>query len=260
MLNYRDQADGLRRIMARNAARIISVMTSRGQEAGPWLDQLATTMANAGQRTLLMEATQRPVSKYSLQAVAERKSIIARAVVKHPQGYDLAGLIENSALSSPLSGDLKLQLGAIVSQLAYDYDTVMLEARLQSDHTFMLPLMAQHELVVQMERTEEAIKAAYSTIKRICQQYGELPIRIMVTGCSQEQGQQYFMRLNQVCKQFLGVTLQFLGAIPDTDAILKTGLKSHHDSNATAAAAMAFKTIAHSLEKQRLTTPSLVAA
>lgn len=268
MFNYHDQADGLRRIMARSSARIISVMPVNGQPADAWISHLAASMVSPGKRLLFIQANQRPMTKYTLQAVACRKSILSRAVVKHPQGYDLASLTETDTLTSPLSGDLKTELDGIVNQLAYDYDTVMIEALLDpSDQTLILPVMAQHTLVIHMERHDEAIKSAYTTIKRICQHHGQLPLSVVVTDATHEQGQQYFMRLSQVCQQFLGVTLSFLGAIPDIKLMQKTqakplsSLKSRHaaEPSPVTPSAVAFKAIARSLE-QRLTTSSLAAA
>jgi flagellar biosynthesis protein FlhG len=267
MFNYHDQADGLRRIMARSSARIISVMAANGQPADSWLSQLAASMAAPGKRLLLIQAHQRPMTKYTLQTIALRKGSLGRAVVKHPQGYDLASLTETDALTSPLSGDLKTELDGIVRQLAYDYDTVMIEALLDtSDQTLVLPVMAEHSLVLQVERHDEAIKSAYTTIKRICQQHGQLPLSVVVTDATHEQGQQYFMRLNQVCQQFLGISLGFLGAIPESKAMQKTqaapGLKNRLATETTPAtqSAMAFKAVARSLDQQRLTTSSLAAA
>ena len=268
MFNYHDQADGLRRIMARSSARIISVMAANGQPAETWLSQLAASMVSPGQRLLLIQANQRPMTKYTLYSVATRLSILSRAVVKHPHGYDLAALAETNTLTSPLSGDLKTELNGIVSQLAYDYDTVMIEALLDPiDQTLMLPVMAQHTLVLQMGRNEAAIKSAYMTIKRLCQQHGQLPLSVVVTDSSHEQGQQYFMRLNQVCQQFLGISLSFLGAIPEHKMVQKTentqanGLKNRQGLEPSPAtqSALAFKAIARSLD-QRETTSSLAAA
>lgn len=268
MFNYHDQADGLRRIMARSSARVISVMGANGQPAETWLSQLAASMVGPGQRLLLIQAKQRPMTKYTLHAVALRQSILSRAVVKHPQGYDLATLAETDILTSSLSGDLKTELNGIVSQLAYDYDTVMIEALLDPlDQTLMLPVMAQHTLVLQMGRNEAAIKSAYMTIKRLCQQHGQLPLSVVVTDSSHEQGQQYFMRLNQVCQQFLGISLSFLGAIPENKVVQKTeniqahGLKNRHGLEPSPAtqSALAFKAIARSLD-QRVSTSSLAAA
>ncbi|HSH86229.1 MAG TPA: hypothetical protein VK958_03155 [Methylophilus sp.] len=268
MFNYHDQADGLRRIMARSSARVISVMGANGQPAETWLSHLAASMVGPGQRLLLVQANQRPMTKYTLHAVALRQSMLSRAVVKHPQGYDLATLAETNILTSPLSGDLKTELNGIVSQLAYDYDTVMIEALLDPlDQTLLLPLMAQHTLVLQMGRNEAAIKSAYMTIKRLCQQHGQLPLSVVVTDSSHEQGQQYFMRLNQVCQQFLGISLSFLGAIPENKMMQKaentrtTDLKNHHGREPSTAtqAAIAFRAIARSLD-QHLNTSSLAAA
>lgn len=262
MFNYRDQADGLRRIMAKSSARIISVIGANGQPACPWMRNLAISMLLPEQRLLLIHASRQDTIPYSLQAVAVKNSAIKRAITRHPQGYDLSCLIENDQLTSPLSPDLKGQLDGIVRQLAYDYDTVMIETQLETQ-TFglMLPVIAEHELVIQMDRSDSAIKAAYVTIKHISQQHGNVPLSVVVTGANHDQGQQYFMRLNQVCKQFLGVALNFLGAIPAEETKPGAAAGRMQPGNVKPdQTALAFKSVAHHLEKQRITTPSMAVA
>ena len=125
----------------------------------------------------------------------------------------------------------------------------------------MLPVIAEHELVIQMDRSDSAIKAAYVTIKHISQQHGNVPLSVVVTGANHDQGQQYFMRLNQVCKQFLGVALNFLGAIPaeETKPVAAAG-RIQPGNVKPDQTALAFKSVAHHLEKQRITTPSMAVA
>lgn len=267
MFNYRDQADGLRRIMAKSSARIISVIGANGQPATSWMRNLAMSMLMPEQRLLLIHTHRQPATPYSLQAIAANNSAIKRGIIKHPQGYDLSCLAENDLLTSPLSQDLKTQLDGIVRQLAYDYDTVMIETQLDTQaYDLTLPVSAEHELVIQMDRSDTAIKAAYVTIKHISQQHGEVPLSVVVTGASHDQGQQYFMRLNQVCKQFLGVTLEFLGAIPTDETRPASTMSGRRADNALpnthkpGQTALAFKSVAHRLEKQRNTMPSLAVA
>lgn len=263
MFNYQDQADGLRRIMAKSSARIISVIGANGQPVTPWMRNLAMSLLAPEQRLLLIHTNRQPGIVHSLQQVIAKNNSIKRAITNHPQGYDLCCLAENDLLTPPLSPDLKAQLDGIVRQLAYDYDTVMIETQLDTEaHNLALPVSAEHELVIQMDRSDTAIKAAYVTIKHISQQHGQLPLGVVVTGANHDQGQQYFMRLNQVCKQFLGVTLDFLGAIPAEETIA-VATATRHTKPETAKqtqTAMAFKSVAHRLEKQRITTPSLAVA
>lgn len=262
MFNQRDQADGLRRIMGTPNARMISVLAADGQSAHAWLTNLAASMVGPAQRMLLIQATAQENHSPSLQTVLLHKSTLNHSISPHPLGFDVACLSENSPITPPLSGNLNAKLDGIVKQLAYDYDTVMIEAQLDQALGLPLPMMSQHELVIQMGRDEEAIKAAYITIKQVCQQYGNRPFGVVVTRSNQAQGQQYFMRLSQVCKQFLGVSLNFLGAIPDDDALRKSSAmgRSVIDAFPKAQAAIAFKAVASSLAKHRLTPSSLAVA
>ncbi len=261
MFNYKDQADGLRRIMAKTSARIISVIGANGQPATPWMRNLAASMLSPEQRLLLVHASHQPTIAHSLQAIATKNTALKRAIISHPQGYDLTCLSENDLLTSPLSRDLKVQLNGIVKQLAYDYDTVMIEAHLDNeDYSLMLPVVAEHELVIQMDRSEEAIKSAYVTIKHISQQHGQIPMGVVVTDANQDQGKQYFMRLNQVCKQFLGVSLDFIGAMPHSQSDAAEAGRQKPETAKQSQTALAFKSVAHRLEKQRITMPTMAVA
>lgn len=266
MFNHRDQADGLRRMMTKPHARIISILSTDDVPAQGWLLNLATSMLTPEQRLLLIqadgqgwpEAAQTP----ALEDIAMRKTTLNRAIARHETGVDRARFTESNGLRQPLSANLKTAFNGIVDQLAQDYEIVMIEAQHDTEHGLPLPLMPKHELVVQLHRSEHGIKAAYSCIKRVCQQYGNRPFGIVVTAANEAQGQQYFLRLNQVCQQFLGVALNFLGAIPEDEALQQsTALgRSVIDAFPKAKATLAFKAIANSLGKQRLLTPSLVAA
>lgn len=251
MFNYRDQADGLRRIMAKSTARIISVLSAQGQPVTPWVRCLAGSMLNPDQRLLLVEAQRAPTVACSLQTVVTKRSAVEKAILRHPQGYDLACLSENNPISPALSPDITERLDGIVKQLAYQYDTVMIEAQLDPHaHQLPLPVMAAHELVIQMDRSDEAMKSAYLTIKHLSQQHGPLPMGVVITDANNDQGKQLFLRLNQVCKQFLGVSLAFIGAIPAQTQV----------SARPAATALAFNTVAHRLEKHRIAPPAMAAA
>lgn len=251
MFNYRDQADGLRRIMAKSTARIISVLSAQGQPVTPWVRSLAASICTPEQRLLLLEAQRAPSVACSLQTVVTKHSAVEKAILRHPQGYDLACLSENNAISPALSPDVKQQLDGIVKQLAYQYDTVMIETQLDHlEHRLPLPVMAEHELVIQMDRSDEGMKAAYLTIKHLSQQHGPLPVGVVVTDANSDQGTQLFLRLNQVCKQFLGVSLAFIGAMPPQTA----------PSAPSSSATLAFHTVAHRLEKQRIAPPAMAAA
>lgn len=262
MLKYRDQADGLRRIMAKSAPRFISLLSVAGTTTHTCLTNLAASLVSPTQRVLLIQARNSIADTPSLKAVAAQQATLSMAIQRHPLGFDVAGLIENNPITPALSVDLKQSLNGIVNHLADNYDTVMIEALLDTHDELLLPQMAQHALVLHLPRSESAIKAAYSHIKRLCQLYGQQPMSVLVDGADAAQGQQYFMRLNQVCQQFLGVSLQFLGSIPEDDALQQSTRlgRSVLDAFPRAQATLAFKAIAKRLDKHQTGTTSLAVA
>lgn len=262
MFKHRDQADGLRRLMSKSPTRFITVIPNDAT-SGDWLTALAASMVRSQENMLVIHDKQMHTETPPLEWVMLKQTTLSRATTRHPNGFDLASLLKTEPISSPLSNNLISKLNGIVKQLAESYDTVMIETYLESSEQILkLPLMLEHELVVQMDRSEDAIKNAYLNIKRICQQYGNRSFGVVVTRADQTQGQLYFKRLSQVCQQFLGVTLSFLGAIPDDEALKKSSVMGLNviDAFPKAQVTVAIKALADRLQQQRIPTASLAVA
>lgn len=253
MFKHQDQAEGLRKIMGKNAPRIIGVLSTVQPMPTRWLHTLASHMAQPEARTLLI---QHQHDKYTpgipaLQQIAMQQAPLSQATRSHPLGFDRACLFENSPVTPPLSAHTMQALDGIVRQLSSHYDTVMIEAHMQSTHELTLPLLAEQTLVIHMPHDENAITAAYSLIKRICMQYGERGFGIVISQASRLQGQHMFMRLQQVCQQFLGISLHFLGAIPQETPTVAAPASP---------GSQAFRQLASNLDKHAFHHAALVAA
>ncbi len=263
MFKQQDQAEGLRRMMSMTPPHMLSVISVDAAQDAVSLFNMAASIQKADQRLLLVQHqafTSYTAPWPSLSAVARGESTRNLVTRTHPLGFDCVHLIENKPLSQALSSHLNPALESIVQDIAASYDTVMIETQLTDDHALPLPFMATQACVIQMGQRPESIKAAYSCIKHLCARYGERPFGILVNRATELQAQQAFMRLQQVCLQFLGINLQFVGAIPEDEALQQSHAlgRSVMEAFPTAQAAIALKTVASRLAHS--TQRTLIAA
>lgn len=221
MFKQRDQAEGLRRMMSPQTANIVNMLCLAPQPQRMQLMHMAAQRLHSNQRLLLIQhqALNTFTAPWpSLSAVARGESTRNLVTRPHPMGFDCAYLIENNPLSQALSAHEPAKLASIVQDIATRYDTVMIDTQLNEDHSLPLPALAAHAMVIQMGNQPADIKAAYTTIKHLCGHYGDRTFGIMVYRATALQAQHAFLRLQQVCLQFLGISLQFVGALSVTES------------------------------------------
>lgn len=227
-----DQAAGLRRLMAQASGRIINLISLDTENACAtlWAEHLAATMQTVNCRVLLIQAsahhataikpTLTQVEHASLLDVAQKQASFSQAI-RPRYGFDMVGLTQKDQLSHALSSNLKQQLEAIVMQLAQEYDLILVNTCLAEMEYLPLEMLHGHEMVIEMTQHEQAIQATYACIKRICSQYGNRPIGIVMTQAQESLAELMFNSLSLVTQQFVGAPLTLLGSIPDDEAIKK---------------------------------------
>ena len=227
-----DQAAGLRRLMAQTSGRIINLISvdTVNTSTTLWAEHLAATLQTVNCRVLLIQAsTNHPTftppiftlgEQPSLLEVSQKQASLSQAI-RPRYGFDMVGLTQKGQLTHALSSNLKQQLEAIVVQLAQEYDLILVNTRLAEMECLPLEMLHAHEMVIEMTQHEQAIQATYACIKRICSQYGNRPIGIVMTKSQENRAKLMFNSLSQVTQQFVGVPLTLLGAIPNDEAIKK---------------------------------------
>lgn len=265
-----DQAAGLRRLMAQASGRIINLISldTANTSISLWAEHLAATLQTVNCRVLLIQASVNTTTfsaprfnieePPSLLEIAKKQASFSQAI-RPRYGFDMVSLTQKGQLTHALSSNLKQQLEAIVMQLAQEYDLILVNSRLAEMECLPLEMLHTHEMVIEMRQHEQAIQAAYACIKRICSQYGNRPIGIVMTQ-TQENPQenlskQMFNSLRQVTQQFVGAPLTLLGAIPDDEAIKKAQHlgRSVIDAFPRAATTSALKRLAESLHQFSIT-------
>jgi flagellar biosynthesis protein FlhG len=152
-------------------------------------------------------------------------------------------------VGTPLDGLLSEQLNSIFSELAKQYEIVLVDAALNSSHILPLKALNDGEIIIKLTRHPESIKEAYLLIKKIYSQLGRRSFGIIVDNASDVQAQTVFDNISQVARRFMQIEVEYFGAIP-TDIHLSRATKlgrSVIDAFPLASASTAFKQIAQRL-------------
>ncbi|MCC6446272.1 MAG: MinD/ParA family protein [Armatimonadetes bacterium] len=87
-----------------------------------------------------------------------------------------------------------------------------------ADNVLSFVLIAD-EVVLVTTPDPTAMTDAYAMMKVISQRRPEMPLRLAVNMSAPQEGMAVFQRLGQVAKQYLGVSVDYLGAIPNDPAV-----------------------------------------
>lgn len=186
-----DQAAGLRSMMARRSARLVSVVEPRSQGRAGVAGGLARALAHQHRGVLLMDEIQAGAATHFSPGAAQATSLDgARPFVS--LGEVLAGFVP--------------QADFVV------VDTVPQEAGLSR------LAASAHDVVIVMRGNDASgatLTATYACIKQLHSQHALMHFRILLTDCDSEAAAYgMYCRLATVASRYLTVVLHFCGYIP----------------------------------------------
>lgn len=244
----RDQAAGLRRMVADPKPRMFTVLSASSREdKSVLLLNLAAAMQHAGSNVLLLDACGGaagmavklgvPAGISLLDAMSGRcayESIAHRCA----HGFDVALLAASAA--APVSSAATVnavsaasahdtgKTGNITQGLANAYaklvslsDVLITDVDLDANGELPFEQMAGGEIIVQVGITGTSMKTAYALIKGLNAHLGRRPFGIVVSGASGEDARKVFDNMAQTARRYLALELEFAGSIPADDGLRK---------------------------------------
>ena len=254
-----DQAESLRRIMAKPAPKIVCVLSAALEGNPPLLlTNLAAAISTNHNHVLLVHAGQESSEAsriYGTNAlptlvdVAQEKYTLAHAVKNSKLGFSVTKLQPKNQNLLPLEDAVELQTSELLNDLANRYTLVLVDGALNKSNTLPAGALSEGQLLIQLTREPESIKRAYILIKHVYQAFGRAKFGIVVTGASDAHAAVVFRNIAQVAKQFLAINLEFFGAIPADEHINRAAKLGRNVTNAfpQVAASIAFKSLAQRL-------------
>jgi flagellar biosynthesis protein FlhG len=263
-----DQAEGLRRMLTPVVTRRISFLSAipPGQKNAILLN-LAAALVQMGSDVHLLDASQSAQgisAKAQLQVclsdVALQKAELALALHEQGQGIHLIKLSReplNQLAEQPLALE---SLSKTLRELSPETGFCLVDTHLSNDNPFLLPELAEGDVVVLATVSADSIKAAYSQIKALHAQLGRRPYQVLMVGATPQQAKLIQQNMNQAANLYLAVPLTSLGSIPVDEYLLRAVQlgRSVIEAFPMAGASIAFRAIAGQLATKTLgvTTPT----
>lgn len=212
-----DQAEGLRRLLARSGARVLAV-TGGSTSVGctTTVVNLAAALAEQGRDVLVIDEC---VGEFSVStmlggvrgagnfaAVASGEMPLEAAVARHALGFSVL-----AASSSNRDGFSAAQMSVVLEGPA---DIVLIDAQLDRGGQLSALAMQAHDLMIVTRVAGQAITDAYACMKRLHYAHGIAQFRVLVNHVqSVTDARTAFDNLAGVAGRYLTVALEDAGCI-----------------------------------------------
>lgn len=216
-----DQAEGLRRMLARHATRLVAL--SGGVPAGGQTTaavNLAGALAQHGQDVLLLDETGHAAAalglgvRYDLADVWHQRASLARARIMAPDGFAVL-----AAAPRRLSG---IPPEALLARLDEAKPDVVV---IDTAHDAGMPLSAlasrSHDIVVMFSPNAASITGAYRWLKQTHLEHAVAQCHVLVNRSEDAEARSVYRNLADTASRYLAVSLTLAGHLPLDKQVLR---------------------------------------
>lgn len=269
-----DQAENLRMIIKRqnqkqvNNARVFAVTSGKGGVGKSSVSiNLALQYRKLGKRVIILDADFGLanievmfgiIPKYNLSDLIFKGKELKDIII---EGLDGVGFISGGSGIAKLVNLDREQIKRLVnklSELEEMADVIIIDTGAGISSNVMEFVMASPETIIVTTPEPTSITDSYALLKALSmnEDFNKEETKIKVIAnkvMSEEEGRNLFEKLSMVVSQFLGLKLEFLGIIPQDNAITKAVMKQKPVSlmYPTAVATKSFETITKALENNQ---------
>ncbi|MFN7085436.1 MAG: AAA family ATPase [Burkholderiales bacterium] len=252
-----DQADGLRRLLARNSLRIITVASATaGVGKTSCVVNLAVALVKAGRNVLILDesAGRSNVSgvlginaRYDLLDVINRDKTLEQVLVAGPEGICVLPAARGVARLAGIGREDQDRLIACFGRLPNPVDVVLVDTATGNGGKALPVSLAAQETMLVLSKSTTSITGNYALIKTMSLQYAKRHFGVLVNKVRTErEAKAIFLNMAQAAQRYLSVSLDYLGFIPPDDKLERaTALCAPVvEAFPAAASAMAFRAMA----------------
>lgn len=272
----RDQASGLRALVATPHCRSVSIAGGRGDAGATTLViNLAAALAERAREVIVLDEFSglsnvshrlRLEQHYSLEQVLRREASLADALLDSGRGFAVLPIASRPQALSSLNEREERWLAHEFEHLATTADYLLLDTCPPANADVPSLSLAADDVMVVLTNRAESLTDAYTSIKLLYTEYARRDFRILVNrSATLEEAAALFGRIRQVAQQYLGndLELKLVGFVPEDEYLNRasrlgqTILEAFPDSEA----ASAFRQLADvmlrwSPSRQPTTTPA----
>lgn len=231
-LHASDQSAGLRRLLSRDFVRSVTLVGGKGGIGRTAvLSGIATALSRQGRSVLLLDQNSGRSSAIArlglsrgrdLLEVIEREAALEEIVQHGADGLRLVAAARAFDRIARLAPTREERLARAFEQLMPKLDYVLVDAPAgDALHSPALSLAAE-EVIVMVSPQPESVTGAYSLIRRLSWDLARRRFHIVANRVrSPEQGSILYDNIARTARSYLNVSLEYLGFVPDDDAMRK---------------------------------------
>ncbi len=220
-----DQAEGLRRLLLRAAARVVTVAGARaGMGATSVVVNLAAALAQAGQEVLVLDEnlahdnvgnTLALKPRYDLLNVVRRDKTWREIMLQPCQGVRVLPVARAIQALPQLSAVERERLLECMAEASHGVDVVLVDAATREGGLISSSLAPDQPLLLVLNTTASAITESYAMIKCMALQDGRRSFGMVVNKVRDaDKAQAVFDNMEQVARRHLQVRVEYMGYIP----------------------------------------------
>jgi len=222
---------------------------------------LALGLVAAGRQVLLMDADLGLGnvdlllglrSEYNLSHVINGQRRLEEVVVKGPEGLAIIPAASGTQMMSELSKEQHAGVIRAFSELSLPVDVLLIDTAAGISDSVVSFTRAAHEVLVVVCNEPTSLTDAYALIKVLSEEHGLQRFNILANMVrTPKEGNILFAKLTRVTDYYLDVTLNYMGAVPQDEYLVKAVKKQQAvmKSYPQSPSALAFRQLAAKVDK-----------
>jgi flagellar biosynthesis protein FlhG len=218
-----DQAAGLRRLLRPAAPRVLAFSSVAGAGRSALCASLAASLARAGRRVLVLDCADSGAgillgAQSRLDLLDAARAGFAPAEFSTQVNAGLAVVHARRAIRAlaHLSTRDEARLARVLEAAASEADCVLVDT---AEHDLVLPSVCAEPVLV-VQPNADCVLASYRLLKRVAPMAARQPMLVLVNRARPGvPSMRFFGNLSATARQFLGMSLEFAGEIPEDESL-----------------------------------------
>lgn len=252
-----DQAAGLRRMAKQKPVQVMAVASGKGGVGKTNISvNLSLALVAMGKEVLLLDADLGLANvdlllglraEHNLSHVITGERTLEEVIIKGPEGLNIIPAASGTQMMSELSPAQHAGVIRAFSELSTPIEILMVDVAAGISDSVVSFTKAANEIIVVVCDEPTSLTDAYALMKVLNTEHDIQRFNILANSVrSPKEGLNLFAKLTRVTDHYLDVTLDYMGAVPYDEYLIKAVKKQHAviQSYPQSPSSMAFRKLA----------------